>query len=64
MQWVGIVPEFGEVLTHHHHMFNRTHTTCRQIRRNTVVYLSGLETLQVGTIIKLVYVAAAQVTLM
>jgi len=24
MQWVGVIPELREVLTHYHHMFNRT----------------------------------------
>ena len=26
----GIVPESGEVLTHHHHMFNKRDTKCRR----------------------------------
>ena len=29
MQCVGILTESGEVLTHYHHMFNKTDTTCR-----------------------------------
>ena len=33
MQWVGIVPDSEEVLTHDHHLINnRTDTTCRQIK--------------------------------
>ena len=41
MQWVGIVPDSEEVLTHYHHMFNRTDTTCRQIKIGMVAYLGG-----------------------
>ena len=46
MQWVGIVPESGEVLTHYHHLteqtrFNRTDTTCCQIKMGMVAYLGG-----------------------
>ena len=39
MQWVGAVPESGEVLTHYHHMFNRTDTTCCQIKMGMMAYL-------------------------
>jgi len=39
---VGIEPESGEVLTHHHHMFNKTDTTCQQIRMGMVAYLGGV----------------------
>jgi len=56
VQWEGIVPESGEVLTHHHHMFSKIDTTCRQIKMAMVAYLGGVWTLQVGAIIKLVYV--------
>jgi len=38
MQWVGIVPESGEVLMHYHHMFKRTDTTCQQIKMGMVTY--------------------------
>jgi len=41
MQWVGVEPESGEVLTHYHHMFNRTDTTCCQIKMGMVAYLIG-----------------------
>ena len=41
MQWVGIIPELGEVLTHYHHMFNKTDTSCCQIKMGMVVYLSA-----------------------
>ena len=41
MQWVGIVPESGEVLKHYNHMFNRTDTTCLQIKMGMVAYLGG-----------------------
>ena len=39
MQWVGIIPELGEVLTYHHHMFNKTDTSCCQIKMGMVAYL-------------------------
>ena len=39
MQWVGVVTESGEVLTHNHHMFNRTDTTCCQIKMGILAYL-------------------------
>ena len=39
MQWVGVVPESGEVLTHYHHMFNRTDTSCCQSKMGMVAYL-------------------------
>ena len=32
MQLVGIIPELREVLTHYHHMFNKTDTSCCQIK--------------------------------
>jgi len=38
---VGIVPESGEVLKHYHYMFNRTDTTCLQIKMGMVMYLGG-----------------------
>jgi len=41
MQWVGVVPESGEVLTYYHHMFNSTGTTCRQIKMGMVAYLGA-----------------------
>jgi len=41
MQLVGIIPESGEVLTHYHHMFNKTDTSCCQIKMGTVAYLGG-----------------------
>jgi len=41
MQWVGVVPESGEVLTHYHHMFNRTDTSCCQIKMGMVACLGG-----------------------
>jgi len=41
MQCVGIVPELGELLTHYHHMFNRTDTTCSQIKMGMVAYLGA-----------------------
>jgi len=41
MQWVGVVPESGEVLTHYYHMFNRTGTSCCQIKMGMVAYLSA-----------------------
>jgi len=41
MQCVGVVPELGEVLTHHHHMFNRTDTSCCQIKMRMVAYLGA-----------------------
>jgi len=40
MQLVGILPESGEV-KHYHHMFNRTDTTCQQIKIGMVAYLGG-----------------------
>jgi len=36
-----IAPELGEVLTHYHHIFNRTDTTCQQIKMGMVAYLGG-----------------------
>jgi len=41
MQLVGIIPESGEVLTHYHHMFNKTDTSCCQMKMGTVAYLGG-----------------------
>ena len=41
MQSVGIIPELGEVLTHYHHMFNRTDTACCQIKMGMVAYLGA-----------------------
>ena len=41
MQLVGIIPESGEVLTHYHHMFNKTDTSCSQIKMGTVAYVGG-----------------------
>jgi len=38
---VGIIPESGEVLTHYHHMFNKTDTSCCQIKMGMVAYLRG-----------------------
>jgi len=35
VQWIWIVPESGQVLTHHHHMFNKTDTTCRFFRETS-----------------------------
>ena len=34
-----VIPESGEVLTHYHHMFKRTDTTCCQIKMGMVAYL-------------------------
>jgi len=42
MQWVGVVPESGEILTQYHHMFNRTDTTCCQIKMGMVAYIIDL----------------------
>ena len=36
MQWVGIVPESGQILTHHHRMFNKTDMTCRLFRETKI----------------------------
>ena len=33
--------ESGDVLTHYHHMFNITDTTCLQIKMGMVAYLGG-----------------------
>jgi len=41
IQWVGVVPELAEVLMHYHHMFNKTDTSCRQIKMGMVAYLSA-----------------------
>ena len=41
MQVVGIIPESGEVLTHYHHIFNKTDTSCCQIKVDMVAYLGG-----------------------
>jgi len=41
MHWVGVVPEAGEVLTHDHHMFKKTDTSCCQINLGMVAYLGG-----------------------
>ena len=41
MQLVGIIPESGEVLTHYHHMFNKTGTSCCQIKMGMAAYLDG-----------------------
>jgi len=41
MQVVGIILEQGKVLTHYHHMFNKTDTARCQIKMGTVAYLSG-----------------------
>jgi len=41
MQWVGIVSKSGGVLTYYHCIFNRTDTTCRQIKMGMVAYLGG-----------------------
>jgi len=41
MQWVRVVPESGEVLTHYHHMFNRTDMSCCQIKMGMVAYLGA-----------------------
>jgi len=41
MQVAGIIPESGEVLTHYHHMFDKTDTSCCQIKMGTVAYLGG-----------------------
>jgi len=41
MQWVGVVPESGEVLTHYHHMFNRSDSSCCQIKMGMVVNLGA-----------------------
>jgi len=38
MQWVGVAPESEEVLTHYHHMFNRTRS---QIKVGMVAYMGG-----------------------
>jgi len=41
MELVGIIPESGEVLTHYLHMFNKTDTSCCQIKMGMVAYLGG-----------------------
>jgi len=41
MQWVGIVQESGEVLTHYHYMFNKIDMSCLQIKMGMVAYLGG-----------------------
>jgi len=41
MQLVGIIPESGEVLTHYHHMFDTTDTSCCQIKMGMVAYLGA-----------------------
>jgi len=41
MQLVGIIPESGEVLTHYHHMWNKTDTSCCQIKMGMVAYLGA-----------------------
>jgi len=41
MQLVGIIPESGEVLTHYHHMCNKTDTSCCQIKMGMVSYLGA-----------------------
>jgi len=38
---IGIVSESREALTHYHHKFHRTNTTCRQIKMGMVAYLGG-----------------------
>jgi len=38
---VGIIPESGEVLTHYHHMFNKTGKSCCQIKMGMVEYLGA-----------------------
>ena len=41
---VGIIPESGKVLTHYHHIFNITDTTCCQpeIKMGMVAYLGAV----------------------
>ena len=39
MKRVRVVPESGEVLTHYLYMFNRTYSTCCQIKIDIVAYL-------------------------
>jgi len=41
MQVVGIIPESGEVLTHYHHMFNKTGKSCCQMKMGMVEYLGA-----------------------
>jgi len=41
MQWAGVVPESGKVMTHYHHMFNKTDTSCCQLNMGTVDYLGA-----------------------
>jgi len=41
MQWVGVMPESGEVLTHYHHMFDSTHISCCQIKMGMVAAYLG-----------------------
>jgi len=39
---VGMILESGEVLTHYHHMFNKTDTTCQQVNLGMVAYLGAV----------------------
>jgi len=41
MQLIKIIPESGEVLTHYHHMFNKTGTSCCQIKMGMMEYLGA-----------------------
>jgi len=41
IQVVGIIPESGEVLTHYHHMFNKTDKSCCQMKMGMVEYLGA-----------------------
>ena len=41
MQLVGIIPELREVLTHYHHVFNKTDKSCCQIKMGMVAYLGA-----------------------
>jgi len=41
MPVVGIIPESGKVLTHYHHMLNKTDTACCHIKMGMVAYLGA-----------------------
>jgi len=50
------IPDSGEVLAHHHHIFRKTDIACTQIKTGMATYLGAVHTLRVDTVIILLYV--------
>jgi len=54
-------PGLGEVLAHDHHILRKIDTACTQSKTDMVVYLGGVHTLRVDTVIILLYVTNIRV---